>query len=161
MKRDLRGTVTAVAAFLGISASDALIDDVCRLSSFEHEERRLQVSYGENASLGEPERDDSEGRSRAALPRLLTPAQQRNIDAHFQAELRELGSTFHEFCDVSASSRPPDDQWLKRYCAHSGATRRIDRGSRRGCRTRSRRCRAAEISAAVAPVQNLVDTTLR
>ena len=52
MKRDLRGTVTAVAAFLGISASDALIDDVCRLSSFEHEAHRLQVSYGENASLG-------------------------------------------------------------------------------------------------------------
>jgi hypothetical protein len=34
---------------------------------------------------------------------LLTPAQQREIDAHFQAELRELGSDFPyaEFCELA------------------------------------------------------------
>ena len=34
---------------------------------------------------------------------LLTPAQQREIDAHFKAELRELGSDFpyDEFCDLA------------------------------------------------------------
>ena len=36
MKRDLRGTVVKVADFLDIRASDALIDEVCRLSSFEY-----------------------------------------------------------------------------------------------------------------------------
>jgi len=34
---------------------------------------------------------------------LLTPEQQRKVDAHFVAELKQLGSDFpyHEFCDVT------------------------------------------------------------
>lgn len=103
MKRDLRGTVKTVAAFLGIRASDALIDDVCRLSSFEH---MKSIDYKFHmgkmrpwAEAGAMIRKGKQGGS----AELLTPAQQRNIDVHFQAELRELGSDFpyNEFCDVS------------------------------------------------------------
>src|SRR5207302_711519 len=36
MKRDLRGTVLKVAKFLNIIAPDAVIDEVCRQSSFDY-----------------------------------------------------------------------------------------------------------------------------
>ncbi len=103
MKRDLRGTVRAVAAFLGIGASDALIDDVCRLSSFEHmkgiDHKFHMGKMRPWAEAGPMIRKGKQGGS----AELLTPAQQHEMDAHFQAELRELGSDFPyaEFCEIT------------------------------------------------------------
>ena len=41
--------------------------------------------------------------SQGGSSELLTPEQQRKVDAHFVAELKQLGSDFpyHEFCDVT------------------------------------------------------------
>ena len=36
MKQDLHGAIHSVAALLDINASDRLIDEVCRLSTFEY-----------------------------------------------------------------------------------------------------------------------------
>jgi hypothetical protein len=105
MKKDLRATVRTVAAFLGISASEALVDDVCRLSTFEH-----MKSIDHKFHMGKmiPWREAGamirKGRQ-GGSSELITPAQQREIDAHCQAELRELGSDlpYAEFCEIAPS----------------------------------------------------------
>jgi hypothetical protein len=106
MKKDLRTTVTTVASFLGITASDRLIDDVCRLSSFDYMKgidhkfhMGKMIPWQEAGSMI---RKGTQGGS----SELLTPARQREIDAHCQAELRALGSDFpyDEFCELA----PPD-----------------------------------------------------
>jgi hypothetical protein len=107
MKRDLRGTVSAVASFLGISAPGALIDEVCRLSSFDHM-KGIDWKFNMGRLIpwqhpGEMIRKGSQGGS----AELLTPEQQRGMDAHFTAELRALGSDlpYDEFCHIAAAAR--------------------------------------------------------
>jgi Sulfotransferase domain len=103
MKKDLRGTVKAVAASLGIGASDSLIDDVCRLSSFEYMKNiDHKFHMGKMSPWREAGAMIRKGRQ-GDSSELLTPAQQREIDAHFQAELRALGSDFPyaEFCEIA------------------------------------------------------------
>jgi hypothetical protein len=101
MKKDLRGSVKAVAGFLGINASEALIDDVCRLSTFEHmksiDHRFHMGKMIPWREAGAMIRKGKQGGS----SELITLEQQREIDAHFRAELRALGSDFpyDEFCD--------------------------------------------------------------
>ena len=103
MKKDLRGTVKTVAGFLGIAGSEVLIDEVSRLSTFEH-----MKSIDHKFNMGQliPWREAGAmiraGRQ-GGSSELITPAQQREIDAHFQAELRELGSDFPyaEFCELA------------------------------------------------------------
>jgi hypothetical protein len=106
MKKDLRATVTTVASFLGISAPDGLIDDVCRLSSFEYMKGiDHKFHMGKMIPWQEAGPMIRKGRQ-GGSSELLTPARQREIDAHCQAELRDLGSDFpyDEFCDLA----PPD-----------------------------------------------------
>src|SRR5262245_39119179 len=103
MKKDLRATVKTVAAFLGIAASETLIDEVSRLSTFDY---MKSIDHKFNMGKLIPWREAGAmirtGRQ-SGSSELLTPARQREIDAHFQAELRELGSDFPyaEFCDIA------------------------------------------------------------
>ena len=104
MKRDLRGTVVKVADFLDIRASDALVDEVCRLSSFDYMKKNdHKYAIGKLVPWREPGsmiRKGQEGGS----SELLSPERQRQIDRHFMAELQELGSDFPyaEFCDIAS-----------------------------------------------------------
>jgi hypothetical protein len=105
MKKDLRATVKTVAAFLGISASETLIDDVCRLSTFEH---MKSIDHKFNMGKLIPWREAGamiRKGSHSGSSELITPAQQREIDTHFQAELKELGSDlpYAEFCEIAPS----------------------------------------------------------
>jgi hypothetical protein len=101
MKRDLRRTVLDIADFLDIRVRDAVIDEVCRLSTFESMKR-----MDEKFSMGKliPWRAGGPMIRRGALggsSELLDSEQQRRADAHFMAELKRLGSDFPytEFCD--------------------------------------------------------------
>ena len=103
MKKDLPGAVRAVAALLGINASDALIAEVCRLSSFDYMKQiDHKFRMGKLHALREAGSMIRKG-SQGGSSELLTPAQQYAIDVHCQAELRELGSDFpyREFCDLA------------------------------------------------------------
>jgi hypothetical protein len=110
MKKDLRGAVRAVASLLEINASDAartrLIDEVSRLSTFDymksidHKFHMGKMQLGREA--GAMIRKGTQGGS----SELLTPAQQREIDAHCQKVLRELGSDlpYSEFSDLATDA---------------------------------------------------------
>ncbi len=103
MRHDLAGTVRKVAEFLNIQASDEVIARVCEQSSFEYMKRiddkfRVwkMIPWG---SVGPMIRKGTQGGS----SELLSPAQQRQVDEYFKAELKRLGSDFpyDEFCDVA------------------------------------------------------------
>ena len=104
MKRDLRGTVEHVAAFLGVDASAALVDRVCEQASFafmkqiDHKFRAWDLIPW--ASTAAPMMRSGKT---AVSSELLTREQQQRIDRQFMADLRTLGSDFpyEEFCDVS------------------------------------------------------------
>ncbi len=103
MKEDLRGTVIKVADFLDIRVSDDVIDLVCEQSSFEYMQRidekfRVWKIIPWKAP-GPMIRKGRQGGS----SELLTPAQQREIDAYCMAELKRLGSDFpyEQFCDIA------------------------------------------------------------
>jgi hypothetical protein len=104
MKRDLRGTVEKVAAFLGVDASEALIDRVCQQASFafmkqiDHKFRVWDLIPW--ASTAAPMMRQGNA---AVSSELLTREQQQHIDRQFIADLRKLGSDFpyEEFCEVS------------------------------------------------------------
>lgn len=103
MKRDLRGTVVKVAKFLDVQVSDAVVDEVCRRSSFAYMKQIDQkFSMGRIVPWRRPGamiRKGAEGSS----SELLSVERQRELDAHFIAELKQLGSDFpyDEFCDVT------------------------------------------------------------
>ena len=102
MKRDLRGTVLKVAEFLDVRASDEVIDEVCRRSSFEYMQAiDDKFRIGKMIPWRRPGamiRKGTEGGS----SELLSLERQREMDVHFMAELERLGSDFpyREFCDV-------------------------------------------------------------
>jgi len=107
MKRDLRSTVRQVAAFLGVSASDAVIDEVCRVSAFSYMKGiDHKFHMGKMIPWREPGSMIRKG-TQGGSSELLTLEQQREIDAHFQNELRALGSDlpYVEFCDLAPGSR--------------------------------------------------------
>jgi hypothetical protein len=103
MKRDLRGTVVNVANFLDIHVSDAVISRVCELSSFEYmkniDEKFRMWKTVPWKPAGPMIRKGTQGGS----SELLTPDQQREIDAYFMSELKRLGSDFpyDQFCDIA------------------------------------------------------------
>jgi len=103
MKRDLRSTVLKVADFLNIHVSDALVDEVCRLSSFDHMKKNdHKYAIGQVVPWRQPGsmiRKGQEGGS----SELLSRERQRLVDQHFIAELKALGSDFPytEFCDLA------------------------------------------------------------
>jgi len=104
MKRDLRGMVLKVAAFLDIRVSDAVIDEVCRQSSFEYMKAIDQkFAIGRMIPWREPGAMIRRG-SQGGSSEMLTPERQRRVDEYFMAELKRLGSDFpyEEFCTTSA-----------------------------------------------------------
>ena len=103
MKQDLRGTVVKVANFLNIPASDALVDEVCRLSSFEYMKKNdHKYAIGQLVPWRKPGAMIRSGRQ-GGSSEMLSPERQREVDHHFMAELQQLGSDFPyaEFCDVA------------------------------------------------------------
>jgi len=103
MKRNLRGTVTRIADFLDIGASDEVIDEVCRLSSFDY---MKGIDYRFRIGKMIPWREEGAMMRKGAQggsSELLNPERQREMDAHFQQELRTLGSDFPyaDFCDLA------------------------------------------------------------
>jgi hypothetical protein len=103
MKRDLRGTVLKVADFLKIRASGTLVDEVCRLSSFDYmKQNDHKYAIGRVVPWRQPGSMIRKGRE-GASSELLSPERQRLVDQHFIAELNELGSDFPyaEFCDLA------------------------------------------------------------
>lgn len=100
MKRDLEGTVRRVASFLDIHVSEEVIRKVCEKSSFEYM-KKIDRKFGTFQTI--PWRKVGtmvrKGRQRGGAE-LLSPAQQKEMDAHMIAELRRLGSDlpYKEIC---------------------------------------------------------------
>jgi hypothetical protein len=106
MKRDLPGTVKNVARFLGIVVGEEVVDEVCRLSSFEYMKAiDRKFAIGKIIAWRKPGVMIRKG-SQGGSSELLTPAQQQRIDEYFIAELARLGSDFPyaEFCELAAAT---------------------------------------------------------
>jgi hypothetical protein len=104
MKRDLRGTVLKVANFMDVKAPDQVIDQVCLKSSFDYMKEidhkfapQSVIPWGRKVVMM---RKGAQG----GASELLTPAQQRDLDAFFMGELKRLGSDlpYEEFCNVAS-----------------------------------------------------------
>jgi hypothetical protein len=103
MKRDLRGTVAQVAEFLDVHVSETVLDTVAEKSSFAYMKQidekfrmwKMIPWRGENHML----RKGAQGGS----SELLSLERQREMDARFMKELKQLGSDFpyEAFCDVT------------------------------------------------------------
>jgi hypothetical protein len=102
MKQDLPGAVRQVADVLGVNLTSAELDRVVEKSSFSYMSRiddkfspmpKGTLPWSEGFRMM---RQGKDGNSKE----MLTLAQQMRIDAHFQNELKELGSDFPyaEFC---------------------------------------------------------------
>jgi len=108
MKRDLEATVRRVAEFLEIRVSDEVIREVCRKSSFDHmksiDERFAPFQGAPWRGKTFMMRSGEQGASSA----LLTPQQQREMDAVFTAELQKLGSDlpYDEICGYTTTEQP-------------------------------------------------------
>jgi hypothetical protein len=103
MKRDLRTTVLDVARFLDIRVPDAVIQEVCRRSSFEYM-KRIDDKFGMGKMvLWRPQGAMIRKGSQGGSSELLDPEKQRRVDNYFMSELKRLGSDFpyEEFCDVA------------------------------------------------------------
>ncbi len=104
MKRDLEGTVRRVAAFLDIHVSDEVIGEVCEKASFQYM-KAIDHKFGVGRMIHwhAPSTMMRKGRQ-GDSGELLTPEQQRAIDAHCIAELKRLGSDlpYEEFCGLAA-----------------------------------------------------------
>lgn len=103
MKRDLEGTVRRVASFLDICVADEVIGKVCAKASFEYM-KRIDHKFGTFQVI--PWRAPSvmmRKGQQGGSGELLTPAQQREVDAHCIAELKRLGSDlpYAEFCELA------------------------------------------------------------
>jgi hypothetical protein len=103
MKRDLRASVLKVAEFLDLHLPDAVLDEVCRKSSFEYMKQIDQKFQAWKMGLTGPPAAMMRKGTQGGSSELLTPERQREMDLHFMAELKRLGSDFpyEEFCDVT------------------------------------------------------------
>jgi len=104
MKRDLRRTVIDVAAFLDIQVSDAVIEEVCRQSTFEYMKRIDEKFRIGKVIPWRPEGAMIRKGAQGGSSELLSPERQRKVDEYFMAELKRLGSDFpyREFCEVAS-----------------------------------------------------------
>ncbi|HEX2621029.1 MAG TPA: sulfotransferase domain-containing protein, partial [Phototrophicaceae bacterium] len=103
MKKDLPGTVDQLAKFMGVQLSPEEFAAVCEKSSFKYM-KAIDKKFSPGIAPwgggnGEIIRTGKQGGS----SELLTLAQQKRVDAYFQAELKQLGSDFPytEFCDLA------------------------------------------------------------
>ncbi len=107
MKKDLRGTIENVAAFLGVKLTPAAFARVYEKCTFAYmkaiDEKFVPMPKG-TVPWGEMEmmRAGKAGNS----GELISLEQQQRIDAHCQAELARLGSTlpYTEFCKPGTSA---------------------------------------------------------
>jgi hypothetical protein len=103
MKRDLPGAVRRMADFLGIQADEEMIQRVIHSSSFEY---MKSIDYKFEVWKMIPWRDKvpliRKG-AQGGSSELLSPEQQRQMDAYFIAELKRRGSDlpYEEFADVT------------------------------------------------------------
>ena len=103
MKRDLPGSVATVADFLNVHLTDELLKRVVELSSFEymksidHKFNMGKLVAGRQA--GPMIRKGTQGSS----SELLSPEQQREIDAYCKDALKRLECDlpYEEFCDLA------------------------------------------------------------
>jgi hypothetical protein len=103
MKKDLMGTIRSVAEFLGVDASDEVLENVHRQSTFEYMRAHDDLFHVWNVIPWHgPMRMVRKG-AQGGSAELLSREQQRRIDAYFQSELKRLGSDFpyEEFCDLA------------------------------------------------------------
>lgn len=104
MKRDLPGTVRKVADFMNVRVSEEVIGAVCEKASFAYM-KRIDEKFrpGRMVPWG-PEGAMIRKGTQGGSAELLSKEQQRQIDARFLAELKELGSDFpyEEFCDLAS-----------------------------------------------------------
>ena len=103
MKRDLRGAVGEVGDFLGVRASDAVIQQVCDKSSFAYMKQHDDQFAMWNLIPWQSPTEMIRKGSAAGSSELLSIDQQRQIDAYFTAELQRLGCDlpYEEFCDLA------------------------------------------------------------
>ena len=104
MKKDLPGTVQRIAAFMGVSLTEAEFALVCEKSSFAYMKAIDHKFYPGrimpwSSPNGQMMRRGQSGNS----SELLTPAQQQRIENHFRAKLQAMESDF------------PYDEWLARH----------------------------------------------
>jgi hypothetical protein len=102
MKRDLRGTVSQVADFFGMSATDGVIDKVAEISSFPYM-KKIDDKFSPGKILPWTQMTMMRKGKQGDSAELLSPERQREMDAHFIAKLKQLGSDFpyEEFCNVA------------------------------------------------------------
>jgi hypothetical protein len=103
MKRDLEGTVRQVAGFLDIHVPDEIIRAVCEKASFQYM-KGIDHKFGTGKMV--PWRAPSamiRKGQQGGSNELLTPEQQRELDAHCIAELKRLGSDlpYEEFSGLA------------------------------------------------------------
>lgn len=103
MKQDLPGTVKKVAEFMNVRVSQTVLDEVAAKSSFDYM-KKIDAKFGvwkmfPWAPTPTMIRKGGQGGS----SELLSLAEQREIDAACQAELKELNSDlpYTEFCDLA------------------------------------------------------------
>ncbi len=106
MKRDLEGTVRRVAAFLDINVSEEVIQEVCRKATFDYMKSIDEKFAPGKMALGSKPASMMRKGQQGGSDELLTPEQQKAIDAYCIAELKRLGSDlpYEEFADLAASS---------------------------------------------------------
>ncbi|MBZ5577069.1 MAG: sulfotransferase domain-containing protein [Acidobacteriia bacterium] len=103
MKRDLAGTVRRVAEFLDVHPSEDILAEVCEKSSFAYMKRNDdKFCMWQINPWGKPVEMVRKG-TQGGSSELLTPTQQREMDAYFTAELKRLGSDlpYEQFCDLT------------------------------------------------------------
>jgi len=103
MKRDLRATVVKVAEFLDLHPTDEVIDEVCRQSSFEYMKRIDEKFRPWQVGPWRPEPTMIRRGKQGGSSELMSPEQQRQMDAHCMAELKRLNCDlpYEEFCDLA------------------------------------------------------------
>ena len=103
MKKDLPGTVRKMADFLEVKATEEDLRRVCEKSSFEYM-KRIDDKFGvwKMVPWSTPTSMMRKG-TQGGSSELLSPERQREMDLHFMAELKRLGSDlpYEEFCDLS------------------------------------------------------------
>jgi len=101
MKRDLRGTVSQVADFLGVRATETMVQEVCEKSSFAYMKRNDDKFRMWSLIPWQSEVAMVRKGTQGGSAELLSAEQQRQVDAYFMVELKRLGCDlpYEEFCD--------------------------------------------------------------
>jgi len=103
MKRDLKATVVQVAEFLDLHPTGEVVDEVCRRSSFEYMKCIDEKFRAWQVGPWRPEPTMIRKGKQGGSSELMSPEQQRQMDAHCMAELKRLNCDlpYEEFCDLA------------------------------------------------------------